>query len=107
MGRGGRGRNFCLDCRRCTTEKSAGYDNTVVVGKRAQVAALWSIESAYLHSDEGVGGHPAQNLRREVKEGIAIGAHSTMGKVLQNRGRAANFVGVRPSLAPVRRPNVG
>ena len=90
MGRGGRGRTYCLDCRPCTTEKSAGYDNTVIVGKRAQVAALGSIESAYLHSDEGVGGHPAQNLRREVKEvkeGRAIGPHSTMGKVLQNRGR--------------------
>ena len=81
----GGGEGICLDCRRCTTEESARYYNTVVVGKSAQVAALWSIERAYLHCDERVGGDPAQNLRREVNESITIGAHSTMGKVLQNR----------------------
>ncbi len=48
-----------LNCRDSATKESASNDNAVIVGKRAQVAAFWPVEGAYLHCDNRIWRDPA------------------------------------------------
>lgn len=92
-------RESCLNCRRSATEESASNDNAVIVGKRAQVAAFWPVERAYLHGDNRIWRDPTRNLRKRIS--CTGEVNKTLADV------SAYFFRVWPAFALVRRPNIG
>ena len=92
-------RERCLNCHGSTTKESAGNDNAVIVGERAQVAAFWPVEGADLHGDKRIWRDPTRYLRKRIR--CRDGGNKTLADV------AAYFFRVWPAFALVRRPNIG